>query len=138
VIDFSDPQRCWNYAKDGWHQAERAGIWSDGALSVIQLRMRERKLSWRLTFDLTPFVPSGHPQDIDVVVNGKPLVSWIFGLPSRESRTVDVAMKDASDRRLLDIRLVHKRPMSPRAFNLSDDSRNLGVFLHAIKIEPAL
>ena len=138
VIYFSDPRRCWNYAKEGWHQAEGAGIWSDGALSVIQLRMRERRLCWRLTFDLTPFVPSGHRQDIDVVVNGNPLVCWIFGLQSRESLTVDVPMKDANDRRLLDIRLVHKKPMSPRAFNLGDDSRNLGVFLHAIKIEPAL
>ena len=134
VIDFSDPLQCWNYARGGWNPTERGGVWSDGTISVIRLRMRQAIRRCRITFDLTPFVPPGHRQRTDVIVNGRQVCSWDFDVHVRELLTIDISMSDDNETSA-EIELIHRTPTSPQAFGLGDDSRELAIFLHEIRIE---
>ncbi|CCJ08011.1 Glycosyl transferase group 1 [Methylocystis sp. SC2] len=133
VIDFSDPVQCWSHARSGWHQTEPDGVWSDGTVSVIKLKMRRRTKNLRITFDLTPFVPPGHRQKTDVVINGREVASWDFDVHARALRTVDVSMR--REGRLAEIQLIHRAPTSPQAVGFGDDSREIAVFLHEIRLE---
>ena len=135
VIDFSDPLQCWEHARRGWSQTESEGVWSEGAVSIIELRMRQRMKELRIVFDLTPFVPPGLYQRTDVVVNGRQICSWDFGVPIRETCAIDVSMNLAKDKRLARIQLIHRTPMSPRAFDMGNDSREIAIFLHEIRVE---
>jgi len=135
VIDFSDPIQCWNHARGGWSQTESEGVWSDGTVSIIELRMRQRMKRLKIVFDLTPFVPPGYRQRTDVVVNGRHICSWDFGVHERETRAIDVSMSRAKDKRLAEIQLIHRTSTQPRAFNMGDDSREIAVFLHKIRVE---
>jgi glycosyltransferase involved in cell wall biosynthesis len=135
VIDFLDPLQCWNRARGGWYQTESEGVWSEGTVSIIELRMRQRMKRLRIVFDLTPFVPPGHRQRTDVVVNGRQICSWDFGVYIRETRTIDVSMNRAKDKRLAEIQLIHRTPTSPKAFDMGDDSREIAICLHEIRVE---
>jgi hypothetical protein len=89
----------------------------------------------KIVFDLTPFVPPGYRQRTDVVVNGRHICSWDFGVHERETRAIDVSMSRAKDKRLAEIQLIHRTSTQPRAFNMGDDSREIAVFLHKIRVE---
>ena len=128
VIDFSDPLQCWNHARDGWSQTEAEGVWSEGTVSIIELRMRQTMKRLRIIFDLTPFVPPGHYQRTDVMVNGRQICSWDFGVPIRETCAIDVSINHAKDKRLAVIQLIHRTPTSPKAFNIGNNSREIAIF----------
>jgi glycosyltransferase involved in cell wall biosynthesis len=135
VIDFSDPLQCWEHARRGWCQTESEGVWSEGTVSIIELRMRQRMKRLRIVFDLTPFVPPGLRQRTDVVVNGRQICSWDFGVPTRETCAIDVSMNRPKDKRLAEIQLIHRTPRAPKAFDMGDDSREIAIFLHEIRVE---
>lgn len=135
AIDFSDPLQCWDSAGQGWSSAEADGVWSDGAVSTLALRMRKKVTGLRIVFELTPFVPPGHRQETDVLVDGTKVDSWTFDAHVREERVVDIRASVVGRRKALEIRFIHRNPTSPHAAGLSDDSRELGIFLHEIRIE---
>lgn len=135
VIDFSDPVQCWDYAGKGWSPAEPDGVWSDGAFSTLELGLRRRFKRSRLIFDLTPFVPTGHRQETDVLVNGVKADSWVFDAHVRETRIIDIRANDVGGGKSLNIQFIHRTAASPHAFGSSDDSRELAIFLHEIRIE---
>lgn len=134
TIEFYDPAQCWSYAQDGWDVAETVGCWSDGAISTIRLRLRPGMDRLRLVFDLTPFAPPGHRQETDVLIDGELLAAWAFDAQVWGRHAIDIPNRRATGRSL-EIRLVHKRTFSPRAAGLSEDSRELGIYLHRIEIE---
>lgn len=135
AIEFSDPLQCWLHAGDGWSQAESDGVWSDGATSTLELGLRRPVGRLRIVFDLRPFVPPGHRQETDVLVNGVKVDAWVFDAYLREERVVDLRTSDIGRGETLEIRFVHKSAASPHAFGLSADSRELAIFLYEIKIE---
>ncbi|OBS53687.1 hypothetical protein A8B73_04040 [Methylosinus sp. 3S-1] len=131
-IELGDPAQCWNVAHDGWDVAEDDGVWNDGGVSILRLRLRRPMRRLRLQFDLTPFSPEGRRQETDVFCGGALVASWRFDTQVRERRGVDIRRRESG--RILELRFVHKTCVSPRAAGLSYDARELAIFLHRIEI----
>jgi glycosyltransferase involved in cell wall biosynthesis len=131
-IELRDPAQCWSWAHDGWDVAEDVGVWNDGAVSIIRLRLRRPMRRLRIQFDLTPFSPAGRRQETDVFCAGALVAGWRFDAQVWERRRIDICRRKSG--RTLELRFVHKTRFSPRAAGLSDDARELAMFLHRIEI----
>jgi glycosyltransferase involved in cell wall biosynthesis len=133
AIDFFDPTQCWTYARSGFDLAEDVGCWNEGTVSVLRLPLRREMRDLRLVFDLTPFAPRGRRQETEVLVDGERVADWSFDAQVWARRSIDIRRR--ARRRILEIRLVHRTTCSPRAAGLSDDSRELAIFLHRLELQ---
>ena len=135
LIAFSDPQAVLKFLPEGWSEAEPAGVWSEGELSVIALRMAKPLSDFRLIFDLQPFAGQANAQETSVSVNDRQLDPWLF--ETNERRSVEVAVSLPTPAERITIRLRHRRPASPHQLGVGDDKRRLAIFLHSLKVTPA-
>ncbi|MBY6241347.1 glycosyltransferase family 4 protein [Methylosinus sp. Sm6] len=133
LVELHDPAQCWSCASDGWDVVEDAGVWNDGAISTIRLRLRRPMRRLRVRLDLMPFAPPGRRQETDVLADGALVAGWSFDAHVWESRTIDIHRRTGS--RTLELRFVYKTVCSPRAVGLSDDARDLAIFLRRIEIQ---
>jgi glycosyltransferase involved in cell wall biosynthesis len=133
VIEFHDPQQCWAYAQSGFDLAEHVGCWNDGTVSVLRLPLGRSMRSLRLVFDLTPFAPAGRRQETDVLVDGEKVAGWSFDTQVVTRRVIDIRRRPS--RPFVEVRFEHKTTCSPRAAGLSDDSRELAIFLHRLELQ---
>jgi glycosyltransferase involved in cell wall biosynthesis len=133
TLFFSQPRDAWKYLKDGWSDTEEVGIWSIGECSVIRLNMKEASRDWRFVFDLRAFANDRHSQETSVLVNDRKVDSWYFNTEARERKTVRAQFNEPTNS--LEIKFIHHAPNSPRRVGISEDARELGVFLYSLVVE---
>ncbi|MGA9823570.1 MAG: glycosyltransferase family 4 protein [Methylocystis sp.] len=133
TVSFSKPRDAWKYLKDGWSDTEEVGIWSIGDCSVVKLNMMEASRDWRFVFDLRAFANDRHSQTTSVLVNDREVDSWCFNTEAREQRVVRAQFKEPTNS--LEIKFIHHAPNSPRRVGISEDARELGVFLYSLVVE---
>lgn len=134
ALDFSIPEKAWNFLEKGWSISEAEGIWTAGLTSTIRLRTNARKgQRLRLVFDFTPHLcPSWPIQESYVFVDGVPLAFWRLTAPGRQTRSLIFDVTDDSG--MVALRFEHCRAVSPFALGLSPDPRSLALFFHRIEV----
>jgi hypothetical protein len=124
----------------GWSQTEPGGVWTDGPVAELSLRLEPRPAgALELRMHLTPFFADNGKQQVAVAINGVPLCDWRFAAPEERypaSRRVTIpARLLAHD--TIDLVLRIENPVSPLRLGVSSDLRCLGVMLHEMMLAPA-
>jgi hypothetical protein len=106
-------------------------VWSEGVEAVLALRAAPAD-SGVLTLDLMAFLPKPDSrQQLTVYVNGQPVGSHSFTQADNRKQVAVPYGPRASEE--LTITLKIATPMSPKAYGLSQDDRQLGVALYGYK-----
>jgi len=123
----------------GWSYAERGGVWSDEALSRVDLELAEpadRDLV--LTADFAGAMVSDRRPTlgVDVFVNATRVARWGFAAPleQRARRSASIPRSALDNTRC---RIVFRidSPRAPAVLGINEDERRLGVHLCALRLD---
>lgn len=127
------------YTVSGWSAPEPGGTWSDGAASVLAMRLADpeaRDLTLRIEGDV--FVNQKHPHlTLGISVNGRELKQLAYRAPQgrvAETLTLPGALV-AAGKGVLVIRFTYRAPASPQVLGLGDDDRWLGLKLVSLRLD---
>ena len=118
----------------GWSLPQPAGIWSDGALATLVFH---RPAAGRLMLTLQGVgfaaVPGGS-QTIKVVVDGTPMTAW--QAPDMAAGRFQVDLPPGGpDPTVVDFHIT--QPARPVDRGMNDDTRDLGLLLQSLRLDPA-
>lgn len=123
----------------GWHGAELNGMWS--SQPVASLLIPRSILSdgdKTLRFEMATLVSMGAPgetQTVSVQVQNQTLGEWTFSsteIPKDMRIVVPAQLRNL--RKDIELNIVVSKLLNPAKLKLSQDGRDLGVYLHAIEI----
>ncbi len=122
---------------DGWGAAEPLGRWTLGGLAQLLMRVPAPTAQFELEFDAIPFV--GSPKRTlrtEVLVNGRRVASFAYDQANSGPSAVRVPLAHEAVERhggmLLGWRIVN--PRSPRSLGVSEDARELGLFVRRVSL----
>jgi hypothetical protein len=127
------------YLGDGWSQPEAWGVWSEGRSAELTVPVDTRAQGQlRLALQLGAFVGSGSEQHVSCSLNGAQVAAWQF-LAGEEPTWHEVlvpaaALEVARTSQHLTVRFQIESPASPRALGLNEDTRELGLALHRLRL----
>jgi len=114
----------------GWSFPEQQGVWSDGEFSEIIIQCKSSQKGWGyLQLEVYPFICEGIGQEIAISING--IQAGLFSLKETAFTTVTVDLNGLleSDCRKLVVGIHTLTAATPLSCALSNDSRELGIFL---------
>jgi hypothetical protein len=120
----------------GWEYPEPHGTWSGASRARIVLPLAESADgALLLEAELVPMITPRHPRlEVGVRVNGRRVVRWPFHgtEPMAERRSAWIA--PAAGRRVLDVLLDVRDPVSGTEARYNSDARRLGVALRWLRV----
>ncbi len=126
----------------GWSYAERGGVWSDGALARLELRVDgDTRSALRLEAEIAAALVGGSKPSLDVhvLVNSTRVACWRFVAPidgpTTRLATIPRGVLPGAGPCVIDFRIL--RPRSPASLGMNEDERLLGVHLSSLRLFPA-
>lgn len=117
----------------GWSAPEDWGVWSDGPLATLVLRLPpEKPVTLTVSANALPRRQSP-TRAVAVLVGGAVVGTWIIG---PEQATFSVTLPPSPGPALV-VRLRIEDPVSPIQMGLGEDPRRLGVALRSVRLDPA-
>jgi hypothetical protein len=136
TIDFA-AGGDFNHGVSGWSYREPTGMWSIDKTAQLLFQL-EQPPCWDLTLvaQFAAFVVPQHPKtSVDVEVNGTPVGHWALTSTVPTTQRVHVPREVAGDGELK-VTFRIDAPPSPATLGLSKDTRNLGILLKEVTINP--
>lgn len=135
TLSFAVGGNGWQYATNGWGNAEPWGTWSlgdkGGLISLIGVPNHE----FELIVDGRAYLTAQHPaQTVVVEVNGRDLVTWLFDSANPDGQRVAKIPEELSRDGSLHIVLKTPGAVSPAQIGQSSDARVLGIGLKTLTL----
>ena len=125
----------------GWSFAEEHGSWTIGAEAVVTVPLGRDVTAGPvvLRLQVVPLLTERvRSRRVDVVVDGELAARWEFTGDGWAEETRDVPVRVGVRRgRALHVRFVVHRPVSPQSLDHDVGTRQLGLSLHSLVIDPA-
>jgi hypothetical protein len=123
----------------GWSEPEPSGVWSQKKEARLVLPLESAQGEYEAVFDVVSYVTFGlhpGPQTVQVSIQGKPAATWIFGkgLPAPDTRVPIPLELDKTHK--LEFKFLIEPTLNPKRLAMSQDSRDLGIFLRSVVIRP--
>ena len=138
-LRFGEGSRDEGYVAGGWGSAEEAGRWSIAPVAQLLLRVEETPGQLQLEFDAIPHLaPNRSRMQVEVLLEGRRLgaVEYEGEAPAPAVRRLTLPKgAGAGGEILLGWRI--EEPRSPQSLGLSDDPRELGLFLRRVVVSEA-
>ncbi|MGJ7511775.1 hypothetical protein [Variovorax sp. GT1P44] len=140
--DLAEGSSATAWLGEGWSSPEPWGVWSDGERASIVVLIEtqvDASVGAEILLVGHPFMPThGEPPELLVGLNGgparRPLVRKTAGADGGEV-TLSLPLPAASGRRVLELNLHVRNPISPSDAGMSGDARRLGFGLHRLRLE---
>ncbi len=133
AIDFTRPLQVWRHLGEGWSVSEPDGIWTEGELSTLRMRLRGESSGVRLVFRLRPLITAAwKAYATDVYVNGKLTACWRFRDGGAQKATVDFTAPECETE--IELRFVHHHAKSLTELGIGDDPRRLSLFFSRVEV----
>ncbi|HEX4566347.1 MAG TPA: DUF6311 domain-containing protein [Vicinamibacterales bacterium] len=138
VIDFSRQDSVRPYLTFGWTYESPEGTWTDGPLAMLRLGADPTFAATHaldLDVDALPLLAPRHPRlDVEVIVNGESVATWIYDRSSPLRQSVRIPVSAASARREIDIEFQIRNPESPQYLGVGPMPKFLGLNLRSIVV----
>ena len=134
AIAFSDDRTERYFGARGLSGPEPRGRWSNGSVVELLLLPEEGCHPDTLQLDLSPYLKREHPQqtaDIFVNENFVEEITLSFGMDNPKEFLIQLPEFVSGK---IKVRFEIKKPMSPHALGLSEDTRALGFLFRGIKL----
>jgi hypothetical protein len=134
AIAFSDDGADRYFGARGLSGHEPHGRWSNGSVVELSLLPEEGCHPDTLQLDLSPYLKREHPQQTaDIFVNENLVaeISLSFGMDNPKEFLIQLPEFVSGK---IKVRFEIKKPMSPHALGLSEDTRTLGFLFRDIKL----
>lgn len=123
----------------GWSEPEQDGRWTDGPEAALVFEVGTARQSPSLLLSVFALYDQAAPQlRVEIWINGERLDDWLFdetcALP--HTRVLSIPGAALSDRYQV-LTFVIRDPKSPKSLGVSDDVRQLGLFVHKITLRPS-
>ena len=132
ILFSSSNERAPYYLGQGWSWAENWGVWSDSALSTINLPMPSDRPKG-ITLKVQPFVvfEKKKEQMVEIIINDNPATYQKIIFSESKLTTIDIPVdKKLNLGNLINIKITLEKTMSPRSLLIgNDDDRKLGIGL---------
>jgi len=132
ILFSSSNERSPYYLGQGWSWAENWGVWSDSALSTINLPMPSDRPKG-IILKVQPFVvfEKKKEQMVEIVINDNPATYQKIIFSESKPTTIDIPVdKKLNLENLINIKITLEKTMSPRSLLIgNDDDRKLGIGL---------
>ncbi len=129
------------YLRFGWSAASPDGIWTDGPLAMLRLRIDpalDERASLDLDVDAVPLLAPQHPAlDVDLSVNGQALTKWTYYPSSASRRSVRIPAAVVSGRHEIDIEFQVRNPESPQFLGVGRQPQFLGLQVRSMLLRRA-
>lgn len=125
------------YLGEGWSAPEDRHVWSNGRQASLLLEVRPPASDLELNLTFLPHVHAEAlpEQRIEILVNGRPLTSWVATEPGRT--TLDMRIPhDWVSARQLEILFRLPDAASPADLGTGGDRRELGIGLINFRLQP--
>lgn len=143
ILKFSSSGNAAPYKLSGWSGAENWGTWSEGPQAKLRLRfptkaIADATLDFELQLIADVFYPSPvKPQIVELVVNDVSIAHWSFANgDSSNVRTARVPSAVVAQKSPAIIIFKVEHPTSPASTGSSTDTRQLGLGVRELRIEP--
>jgi hypothetical protein len=144
IVDFSISGNSAPYKVSGWSVTESWGTWSEGAQAELRLPLPTGPASDEtgdidLQISANVFSPfPDRPQQVELVVNDVPVARWSFAPEvAAMPRHARVPAKVAAQHSPATVIFRVEHPASPASAGLSADTRELGIGLKQLRMQPA-
>ena len=134
AIAFSDDRTERYFGARGLSGPEPRGRWSNGSVVELLLLPEEGCHPDTLQLDLSPYLKREHPQqtaDIFVNENFVEEITLFFGMDNPKEFLIQLPEFVSGK---IKVRFEIKKPMSPHALGISEDTRALGFLFRGIKL----
>ena len=134
AIAFSDDRTERYFGARGLSGPEPRGRWSNGSVVELLLLPEEGCHPDTLQLDLSPYLKREHPQqtaDIFVNENFVEEITLSFGMDNPKEFLIQLPEFVSGK---IKVRFEIKKPMSPHALGISEDTRALGFLFRGIKL----
>jgi hypothetical protein len=131
------------YLREGWSEPEPWGVWADQERANLMLSLEGHGVPAELDLEVGALVAPAHPnQIVECWINGTLATILQFDADDNTSwRHVALpadAARAAKQSGVLNIEFRMRNSTSPKAAGLNDDTRQLGLALHRLKLSTAL
>ena len=134
AIAFSDDRTERYFGARGLSGPEPRGRWSNGSVVELLLLPEEGCHPDTLQLDLSPYLKREHPQQTaDIFVNENLVeeISLSFGMDNPKEFLIQLPESVSGK---IKVRFEIKKPMSPHALGISEDTRALGFLFRGLKL----
>ena len=134
AIAFSDDRTERYFGARGLSGPEPRGRWSNGSVVELLLLPEEGCHPDTLQLDLSPYLKREHPQQTaDIFVNENLVeeISLSFGMDNPKEFLIQLPEFVSGK---IKVRFEIKKPMSPHALGISEDTRALGFLFRGLKL----
>lgn len=137
-LSFTPGGNGWQYASNGWSQAESWGAWSLGDMGGAVVLSVPVKGAYQLIVDGRAYVTEQHPaQTIIAEVNGTEIATWKFDVAAPAGERTAEIPKDLIQSGSLRIVLKAPGSVSPAQIGQSEDARVLGLGVKMLTLRAA-
>jgi hypothetical protein len=140
VLDFRTGGNGPRFEGEGWGGPEKGGSWTIGGHSVLVLPLAAPPTGdLVLSLEAHAFTaPQRNRFDDTLVVNGRAAAQWT--ITNQEPAIQEQVRLPAGliRSRVLRIEFINHDPRSPADLGLSGDTREVGLALHTLRLDPAL
>ncbi|MHB8205413.1 MAG: ArnT family glycosyltransferase, partial [Desulfomonilaceae bacterium] len=137
ILKFTEGGNYARYIGAGWGGPEKGFVWSDGAIAHMQIPLASSSDSdLILRVNCVPFLapPKLTQQRVKVIAGNKKLCDWTVTKAGEYECVIPAAaIKDS----MLDLTFEFPDAASPKDYNLSEDSRKLGLAFQSVIITKA-
>jgi hypothetical protein len=135
-INFAANGNSKPFKVSGWSEAESTHSWTDGAVSVLAMRISPATNPLTLTMKLAGFVrdPEFPSQPVEVYANDEKIADW--NVRDRADYTAPIPPAISQSGGLLTITLKIPKAASPKSLGLSNDARLLGLACIEVSLTP--
>lgn len=136
-INFAASGNSKPFKVSGWSEAESTHSWTDGAVSVLAMRISPATNPLTLNMKLAGFVraPDFPSQPVEVYANDEKIADWNVGGDQAEY-TAPIPPAISQSGGLLTITLKIPKATSPKSLGLSNDARLLGLACIEVSLTP--
>lgn len=136
-INFAANGNSKPFKVSGWSEAESTHSWTDGAVSVLAMRISPATNPLTLKMKLAGFVrdPEFPSQPVEVYANDEKIADWnVRGDQAEYTAPIPPAISKSGG--LLTITLKIPKAVSPKSLGLSNDARLLGLACIEVSLTP--
>lgn len=138
TIDFAAGRGGARHLAAGWSRPEEHGVWSDGPEAILLFDFgAPLKRDLLFEFSLRPFLGSGTASQTVTVASGIEQQLDVWNLSDKDDSRQLLFPATARRGTLAQIQFQFASPTSPRSLGLSDDARQLAIWLVRIHITEA-
>jgi hypothetical protein len=141
-IELTAGKPSTSYRDTGWYESEAEGTWTKGHAAGLFIALPA--LAGARDLDLVArfgtHTPAQNPLlAVQLLVNGQPLKEWAFSPDDAavQERRIRIPAAMAGTSGLLALRFLIHNPVTPASLGISDNTRQLGLFVNEIRIVPA-